>query len=649
MTTAIDTLIAELESNQTTDYTQNFAGFVSTFVQALRDIQGGLVPVGTEPANTVYAGPAAGAPSLPTFRHLVGADFAFTDLTLNSLTIDSSASATPLLRFKDTGDVGSAAILLEHDPAALDPNAGNFYFRCTTFAGINLPASAVNDTVWMFGYNIAQDGSRVNVLYPALALHWESHFNVGGVGPDQMEWHLQFKGLDNVGHRPISFGLEHSGAAGHAFFDSTDTSLFDWSGVQRVKYDFSTGVTALTYYAATTLIFDTNNSVSLIQKNVAGSGYIALIYLDNTNTIQLGSSINVTGGAVINGSVSATTGTFTNRIQQNVDLTTSANKFYAVAATAGGTLPGYAQFTNTGANLLWGIEGVAPGIISGAGSYAGFIGTGNTTDLDLATNNTSRMSINGTTGAVGIVQSLAIGGATIGANGLAVIGSIANGTVNPDGTTSFTAFQANPSITETTANNTQTIPLRGMSYAPSIAPSNTKDYTGATGLVGATFGPTIQAGATGNLTNMHGLIVLTGTTNQSTTLHVTNLHGIMTQTAVSAGGVIDYIMGGYFKDQSAAGTGNIALLVGGVGDPTIAGVFSLYVQGVSPVRILPAVRIDGVLSLAGGASLLATNAALTDVSGAAAGTLLNAPTAGNPAKWIAINDNGTTRKIPTWI
>lgn len=33
---------------------------------------------------------------------------------------------------------------------------------------------------------------------------------------------------------------------------------------------------------------------------------------------------------------------------------------------------------------------------------------------------------------------------------------------------------------------------------------------------------------------------------------------------------------------------------------------------------------------------------------AAAGTLLNAPVAGNPTKWIPINDNGVTRYIPVW-
>lgn len=50
----------------------------------------------------------------------------------------------------------------------------------------------------------------------------------------------------------------------------------------------------------------------------------------------------------------------------------------------------------------------------------------------------------------------------------------------------------------------------------------------------------------------------------------------------------------------------------------------------------------------GSTTLLTTSVALTDNAAASVGTLTNAPAAGNPTKWIAINDNGTIRKIPTW-
>jgi hypothetical protein len=50
----------------------------------------------------------------------------------------------------------------------------------------------------------------------------------------------------------------------------------------------------------------------------------------------------------------------------------------------------------------------------------------------------------------------------------------------------------------------------------------------------------------------------------------------------------------------------------------------------------------------GSATLLTTSVSLTNGAGAAAGTLLNAPSAGNPSKWIPINDNGTIRYVPSW-
>jgi hypothetical protein len=43
-----------------------------------------------------------------------------------------------------------------------------------------------------------------------------------------------------------------------------------------------------------------------------------------------------------------------------------------------------------------------------------------------------------------------------------------------------------------------------------------------------------------------------------------------------------------------------------------------------------------------------TTAALANGAGAGGGTLTNAPSAGNPTKWVPISDNGTTRYIPTW-
>ena len=47
-------------------------------------------------------------------------------------------------------------------------------------------------------------------------------------------------------------------------------------------------------------------------------------------------------------------------------------------------------------------------------------------------------------------------------------------------------------------------------------------------------------------------------------------------------------------------------------------------------------------------NLIDSSVGLTNGAGASVGTLLNAPTAGNPTKWVPIDDNGTTRYIPAW-
>lgn len=46
--------------------------------------------------------------------------------------------------------------------------------------------------------------------------------------------------------------------------------------------------------------------------------------------------------------------------------------------------------------------------------------------------------------------------------------------------------------------------------------------------------------------------------------------------------------------------------------------------------------------------LLASSATLSNGAATSLGTITNAPAVGNPTKWVAIDDNGTTRYIPTW-
>lgn len=80
------------------------------------------------------------------------------------------------------------------------------------------------------------------------------------------------------------------------------------------------------------------------------------------------------------------------------------------------------------------------------------------------------------------------------------------------------------------------------------------------------------------------------------------------------------------------------------------------VRQTGPSLITPSIGVSTGTSLALTAGLTTglatflhtTSATLNNGAAAAAGTLLNAPAAGDPSKWIPINDNGVTRHIPAW-
>lgn len=75
----------------------------------------------------------------------------------------------------------------------------------------------------------------------------------------------------------------------------------------------------------------------------------------------------------------------------------------------------------------------------------------------------------------------------------------------------------------------------------------------------------------------------------------------------------------------------------------------------TPTLITPDIGVANGTSLVltgdittGTGTLHKTTVNLTNGAAAAAGTLLNAPAAGNPTKWIPVDDNGIIRYIPAW-
>lgn len=67
----------------------------------------------------------------------------------------------------------------------------------------------------------------------------------------------------------------------------------------------------------------------------------------------------------------------------------------------------------------------------------------------------------------------------------------------------------------------------------------------------------------------------------------------------------------------------------------------------STMQISCPLTVTGTLTV-GTTTLISSSVSLTNGAASNTATLTNAPTSGNPTKWISINDNGTTRHIPAW-
>ena len=96
----------------------------------------------------------------------------------------------------------------------------------------------------------------------------------------------------------------------------------------------------------------------------------------------------------------------------------------------------------------------------------------------------------------------------------------------------------------------------------------------------------------------------------------------------------------YFHLTSAQAT---ALIAGFTGTGNI-------VRQTSPTLVTPILGTAAATKVTTSTvtAALSTSASLNNGAAASLGTLTNSPTAGNPTKWIPIDDNGTTRYLPAW-
>lgn len=222
--------------------------------------------------------------------------------------------------------------------------------------------------------------------------------------------------------------LAVSGAVtGGTYNGQTISSAASFTGTATVAggLTVSAGTTAVQALTATTAAFSDNVTITkagttslTLRRSGSATGSA---YTDYGNTVgRWATGVNIAGAAnafeVYNSGlgataisiaeatnvvtfaagITATTGTFSGLITRTGAAATGTQ-----GMTFGGTTTGYhyMNMTNTGANLVFGIEASTGNtIFAGSSAYAAGLKTGNATDLCFGTNDLVRLTLNGTTG-----------------------------------------------------------------------------------------------------------------------------------------------------------------------------------------------------------------------------------------------------------
>jgi len=176
--------------------------------------------------------------------------------------------------------------------------------------------------------------------------------------------------------------------------------------------------------------------------------------------------------------------------------------------------------------------------------------------------------------------------------------------------------------------------LLGDTYA--VSDTSSPSFTGQTTLLGSGSSTGLVFGATAQAK----IYVSTDATN-----------GVLTLQAPGTGGGIS-LLADNTGPAILAGNGATGVKIQDSNNGGVYWAFSTTSGGWFPSAAYPlgsAANPVGDIYVQGGANAVLRSAStVTNGAGAGAGTLTNAPSAGDPTKWIPFNDNGTIRYFPSW-
>lgn len=306
-----------------------------------------------------------------------------------------------------------------------------------------------------------------------------------------------------------------------------------------------------------------------------------------------------------------------------------------VAAVNGGVTIGHmATFTDTAGTIHDG--GAVPTLAS-----LGAVPTSTTVNGHALSSNVVVSGSDITTGTVPVAQ-------------LPVATTSAAGVVQPDGTTITISGNVISAVGGSTSfvagNGTATASTNAAALGASAAANDSGSVAVGNLAVSHTESIAIGKSSTAGVASGAGDGVAIGTSTQALGNNTVAI-GTGADASASASIAIGNASTASAASSVALGNDAIAAFANSVAiGPNAAPANANGIQIRSSTRTLDIDGTTGLLTLPTNAGvLLKTSTTLTDASGAGAGTITNAPSAGNPTKWFEINDNGTILKIPAWI
>ena len=208
--------------------------------------------------------------------------------------LTDSASLTYDGKTLRTTPVHTGSLSIVYHDASAETNNGGYNWKLLYDGGsvwTNGPPGEPTyvDDVWTMGIGIGNSvGTLADPTKASLALTMESkYYQNPSVLVPRSEFHIETVDTNLGRHRVMTFDSAHDGSYIGLQFLATVVNYHDMSGAQRIKFDFSSASTTISMPIATTLLFGTNNTWVARQKNSAGSNYVTLPYINDSDLLVL--------------------------------------------------------------------------------------------------------------------------------------------------------------------------------------------------------------------------------------------------------------------------------------------------------------------------------------------------------------------------